>query len=43
MANAGLTRLGGTCSILAGVLLPVSAIAYLLMPAAQQSWADSNV
>lgn len=40
MTNNGLTRLGGTCAILAGALLPVSAIAYLLMPAAQQSWAD---
>lgn len=40
MTNSGLTRLGGTCSILAGALLPVSAIAYLLMPSAQQSWAD---
>jgi hypothetical protein len=40
MTNSGLTRLGGTCAILAGALLPVSAIAYLLMPSAQQSWAD---
>lgn len=40
MTNSGLTRLGGTCAILAGVSLPISAIAYLLMPSAQQSWAD---
>jgi len=38
--NNDLGKLGGMCSILAGALIPVSAIAYLLMPAAQQSWAD---
>jgi len=40
MADKTLTRLGGTCAILAGALLPVSATAFLLMPAAQQTWAD---
>ncbi len=40
MKNNGLGKLGGTCSILAGVLIPVSTIAYLLMPTALQSWAD---
>jgi hypothetical protein len=40
MTDSGLTKLGGACAILAGVLLPASAIAYLLMPSAQQSWAD---
>ena len=40
MIDRGLTRLGGTCAILAGALLPVSAIAFLLMPTAQQTWAD---
>jgi hypothetical protein len=40
MTNNDLGKLGGICSILAGALIPVSAIAYLLMPAAQQSWAD---
>jgi len=40
MTDRGLTSLGGTSAILAGVLLPVSAIAFLLMPTAQQTWAD---
>jgi hypothetical protein len=40
MADRTLTSLGGTCAILAGALLPVSAIAFLLMPAPQQTWAD---
>ena len=40
MTNNGLGKLGGICSVLAGVLIPVSAIAYLLMPAAQKSWID---
>jgi hypothetical protein len=40
MADRSLTKMGGTCAILAGALLPVSAIAFLLMPLAQQTWAD---
>jgi hypothetical protein len=40
MTNRGLTGLGGACAILSGALLPLTAIAYLLMPPAQQSWAD---
>lgn len=40
MTDRALTRLGGTCAILSGALLPVSAIAFLLMPTAQQTWAD---
>ncbi len=40
MANRGLTRLGGACAILSGALLPLSAIAFMLLPPAQQSWAD---
>jgi hypothetical protein len=40
MTNSSITRLGGTCAILVGALLPISAIAYLLMPTAQQTWAD---
>lgn len=42
MKNRDLARLGGVCAILSGILLPVSAIAYMLMPAAQQSWADPS-
>jgi len=40
MADKDLAKLGGTCSILAGLFVPVSAIAYLFMPAPQQSWAN---
>jgi len=40
MTDRDLTRLGGICAIIAGALLPVSAIAFLLMPTAQQTWAD---
>jgi hypothetical protein len=40
MMDRALTKLGGTCAILTGALLPVSAIAFLLMPTAQQTWAD---
>jgi len=40
MTDRGVTRLGGICAILAGALLPASAVAFLLMPTAQQTWAD---
>ncbi len=40
MVNSSLTKLGGTCAILSGVLLPISAVAFLLMPLAQQTWGD---
>lgn len=40
MKNRDITSLGSVCAFLSAVLLPVSAISYMLMPPAQQSWAD---
>ena len=40
MTDRDITRLGSICAFLAGALVPVSAVAFLLMPTAQQTWAD---
>ena len=42
MKNRDLTSLGGVCAVISGILLPISAIAFMLMPEAQQSWADPS-